>query len=476
MKLQKNYSKQDVLNNAQIGFEFEFYSSIDIYDVAKSLEKDLGIQIVVPLDTPPVGLLSKPIYHSDIEPTNHLFKLEADFSGGKDMKELITGPQLYKDALKTLDIVLKWIEKWGYTDEKCSIHVNISFHKKFQLLNNISKLNTLKFIINFNEKFVYERFPSRLNSVYARSIKHILPNKIFFYKNMPIDNSTDNIFVTPNEKYYGVNFTKTNKNYLEFRYMGGKDYQLKQNSIIECIDYFIMSIYRSINFNENSWKESHTFKKYMEIQNNLVAIFNNYELFSYKFPDFHITIDMKKDLQIIKAYWEEIKNDIFNLIIRNGIKKANFNYDSDFGINQLYDTKMNNSFLENYDLVHCEIEGILNNCNLYYCKIHHSRLRNCDAKKQNEFYDSKLENVYLPVGNETQNCFIKNDSKRIINCVVKGGVLRSGEVGQSAEIADDVLVVDEEPEVFYTNDHTHINKFKKINTIRYDTLRTYNGN
>ena len=464
MKIQRNYNKSDILTNSNIGFEFEFYSSIHIKEVAKSLSKKLGVRVVVPLDIPPVGLSSKPIYHSGIVPDEFIFKIEADYSGGKDMKELITGPLKYKRAIEVLYLVLEWIKEFGYTNEKCSIHANISFSKDFKINNDISKLDVMKFIMNFDEDFVYKRFPTRINSVYARSINHIIPNNIFFYNTIPIDGSTYNMFSLPQEKYFGVNFTKVNKNYLEFRYMGGKDYEKRYIKVLECVDHYILSLYKSLNFNEYSWKDNKKIKERIDKQKDLVSIFNNYELFKQKFPKFNITVNMNNDTQNIKSYWENIKNDIFSLIIRNNISVANYNYDKDRTSKQLFETDLKNALLKGYDLIYCEIEGILHDCDLYHCNISHSRLSNCDAVRDNKFQSSKLENVNLPVSNETQDSFIKNDNKHIINCKVNGGVIRAGEVGDTGEIGDDVLVVEDDPKVtFKTNDWEWIKTHRKFN-------------
>ena len=52
------------------------------------------------------------------------------------------------------------------------------------------------------------------------------------------------MFVT--EKYYGVNFSKLPKNYIEFRYLGGKDYENRYNSIMNLTEHFVLSLYDSL--------------------------------------------------------------------------------------------------------------------------------------------------------------------------------------------------------------------------------------
>jgi hypothetical protein len=47
------------------------------------------------------------------------------------------------------------------------------------------------------------------------------------------------MYKVPNDKYYGVNFTKIPQGYIEFRYLGNRDYQKKIKDIREIIDYII---------------------------------------------------------------------------------------------------------------------------------------------------------------------------------------------------------------------------------------------
>ena len=55
-------------------------------------------------------------------------------------------------------------------------------------------------------------------------------------------NLTDPTQFDPNSKYYGINFEKRIKNYLEFRYIGGKDWDKKTNKILGLLDLFIVQL------------------------------------------------------------------------------------------------------------------------------------------------------------------------------------------------------------------------------------------
>ena len=181
MKVKKSYTKADVLDALILGVEFEFYSSLDVFETARSIGNFTKKRVVVPLSMSSLGA-PKPLYHSPVTPTSEIFKLEPDYSGGKKMCELVTGPMPYSDARNVLIKVFDWIRDNGYTNERCSIHVNISIDGgKIPTTFTIPNVNIAKFILSFDEDKIYSAFPKRKDSVYARSIKSIRPNRVLFY-------------------------------------------------------------------------------------------------------------------------------------------------------------------------------------------------------------------------------------------------------------------------------------------------------
>ena len=91
------------------------------------------------------------------------------------MTEFITGPLPYFEAIAILIKTLKWIDLNGYTDKKCAFQFGVSIDTSiFPEVPPVSQLNPLKFILGFDENIIYKRFPERMGSLYAKSIKRIL--------------------------------------------------------------------------------------------------------------------------------------------------------------------------------------------------------------------------------------------------------------------------------------------------------------
>ena len=116
------------LMNAIVGMEFEFYmKDLSFYKTLELLNQELS----------PVKVWGFREYHSDFTPDDKNFKIEPDLSGGSNMIELVTGPLDYYDAKYYLIKIVKFIQTYGYSNEKCSVHFNLSF-------NGDKDLNDLK--------------------------------------------------------------------------------------------------------------------------------------------------------------------------------------------------------------------------------------------------------------------------------------------------------------------------------------------
>jgi len=440
--MKKSSTKYDILTAAKVGIEFEFYSEKNSSLIVKELGRALNKKLVIPTSSDAFNKEEKGKYHSEIEPTATMFKLEKDFSGGKDMRELITGPMTYEEARVIIIKTLDWIKDNGWTDKKCSIHLNISFNPYLvKLKSEISHLDTLKFILSFDEKFIYDRFPERKNSVYARSIDQVIPINKFTFQN-PYETVDANNYRVPDEKYYGVNFTKKQKNYLEFRYLGGKGYEYKTQKILEILDYCILKIYDALQNPEYVGLEVAKLKKMMIDQRAISETFSSPERFLLRFPKINIFVDMKGQAEIIKSYWTTIRESLFLAVISGGMTEGIFNFDTDVSVSQIKNTKLKNGHeINNFELFDCEVEGTFQDTSFFRCKIKDSRLNRCKLIELNEVVDSKVEHTSSYPSNRLTNCYI-NSPDQIIEGTIDGGVIRNAILGERAYLSARTLVVE----------------------------------
>ena len=233
----KFLNQSSKLKNAVVGMEFEMYmKDLSFYKTLELLNQEMS----------PMKVHGFREYHPDFKPDENNMIITPDLSGGSNMIEIITGPLSYYDAKYYLVKIVKFIQTHGYTNEKSSIHFNLSFNDDKMNLND---LNILKLILTTDEDEIYRIYPSRKNNVYAKSVKKMIPYKEYDFFNIPISVVKNNLR-TPNDKYYGINFLNINNDKesqrLELRYIGGKDYEKNIGNLIYFMDRFIISVYDSI--------------------------------------------------------------------------------------------------------------------------------------------------------------------------------------------------------------------------------------
>lgn len=462
--MNSHFDKYQALSSSVLGFEFEFFSEMVRGRIVESLSKLLGKKVI---------LSDK--YHSKIPVSADSFKLEPDYSGGSKMNELITGPMPYGEAILVLIKVLKWIEANGWTTDRCAFQFSISFDPHERKLEKMERLDRMKFILGIDEGIVYSSFGNRTNNVYAKSLKKIVPvNKFSILEN--ITTIDPKLFKLPGEKYYGANFTKLQDGYVEIRYLGGKDYQKKINPILEVTDYVTLLLHDILSGKKVYGKEDvEKLQEMMRQHTKVVRSFSNPDSFFMNYPDFHVLVDLKGYEENIKTYWSHIREKIFDLIVEGGIQACFFNYDTSIGRFQIKDAKSKNGLiLRDVDIFDSVVKnGKLENCNLYGTQVKNSELYDCKLVFGNKLFDSKFQNSIADYGNLLENCYI-DCPQQMVDCEVKGGVLRKADLGRNSLISEQTEKVKDFNEIRTTrfisdsrlknlNDPIAKIKFKNIN-------------
>jgi hypothetical protein len=434
MKDNRDYfERAHALSAAVIGFEFEFFSNITKGRAADALSKLLGKKVEV-----------SDKYHSKIKVTSDKFKLEPDYSGGSNMFEFITGPLNYNEAIPIMIKTLQWIDENGWTNEKSAFQFSVSFNKnRPDIKDDIMVMDQLKFILGLDESFILSKFANRSKNVYAKSIKRVLPrNRYSILEN--INTIDPKMFKIPSDKYYGVNFTKAKDGYLEFRYLGGKDYQKKISDIREVIDYVVIYLYDLLSKRLSGYtkEDLEKLREMMSDYGKIVKCFSNPELFFMYYPDFHVFVDLKGFDENIKTYFPSIRDKIFDLVVEGGITDCYFNYDTSTGRYQVKDARIRNAFeISDVDIVNCDVKGSnIRKCNIYHSKVRKSSVSDCYIVNGNEVVNSKVEDTIVDPANTLKECFI-NCPQKSVNCDIEGGVFRAGILGDASRVSKETQKV-----------------------------------
>ena len=444
----KFLNQTNKLKNSKVGFEFEFYmKDISYYKTLELLNKELS----------PVKVWGFRQYHSNFTPDENNFKIEPDLSGGSNMVELVTGPLNFYDAKYYLIKIIKFIQNWGYTNDKSSIHFNISFNDEEMDLNN---LNILKLILNIDEEEIWRAFPARKGNVYTKSVKEIIPYREYDFFNIPISTIKNNMRI-PNDKYYGINFLNINENKekqrLEFRYIGGKYYEKNIGQIIYFMERFIINTYESI---DTSFNDSDIVKLEEYLEDNIKKYKNlsNYDNFIVEFPTIQIQIDQVSNYDIIISYFDKIFSSIFNLI--DGTEELNeciINYVTRTQTVELVDANIKTtSTIKAIEFINCEVEGIFLDCFFLNTDVNNSQITKSGIQNS-EVNNSKVFNCNVD-SSTLENCYFQDG---YLNGEMRGGVYRSGKLGPYASMDSEVKIVTDYNNFFDTRFDTDDEKGAK---------------
>lgn len=450
-KYSEKYIKDwKILSYATVGLEVEFFSNLSFYKLQEQLNEEFN----------PVQFHGFNTYHASFTPDAKNFKVEIDLSGG-NMREIVTGPLDYFSAKFYLIKLLGFVQKWGYTTDKSSIHINISFDKtKSDRL--LTDLNILKHILETDEEDIYRVFPVRKNNIYAKSIKKMIPFRDYDFSNVAID-TVKNVMKLPDDRYYGVNYLHMNEYdtaRLEYRYIGGEGYENKVGDIIDMMDRFVITTYNCIGqpFDNFDIEELNIFlnKKISNFKN-----FSTYDNFIVEYPSIKLQIDQVGSYDIVNAYYSKVYEKLFILIDSIGdLKDCTVNYVTETHTVEIVDASFKSvQNINGFEFINCDIfDGIYSNCVFFNCQITNtqlekSKLDSCDVK------DCKLTSCNVE-SSGLDNCFFMAG---YFNGHMTGGVFRSGKIGPNAIISSTTKVVNndlEENDVDIDLKDKKIGKFK----------------
>jgi hypothetical protein len=423
-----NLNESSILQNALVGVEFEFYSNFSAEETAEKLAKLLGKKIHVETKA-----------HSDFEVTRDEFKIEPDMSGGAKLLELVTGALPYTAARLMIINVCQWIQENGYTNDRSSIHLNLSFDKsKIENKYRISKMNVLKFILDFNEEQVFKFFPKRENSAYAKSIKFVLPKEdTYFFDGKHINQQN---FIYPDTKYYGINFDKRHKNYLEFRYIGGADWEKKTTTILYLVDRFLLQLWKSTEDTGFTELNAIELKKIVAQNQRIIDARRDWKTISNNWKNVKFTVDMNDDPKVVDLYWNAVKERVMKLFTHGDLSKGHINYDSDAGRVQVNGGRLEYCVdLRGYEFVSCFLRGEFTECDIYGCDVNGSDIHYCNFYQSTQITSSKVDGSYIHGTCTANDCYIYG--KGTFKGTMNGGIFREGSFDKKLAKFNDVEIV-----------------------------------
>ena len=416
----------DILLKSRISYELEFCSKIKIQEVSEKLSKSLGKKVSVCDENAGIDLS-----------VDH-YKLEREYADGDKVIKLSTCYLPYQDARIELIKILNFIGENGFTNKDCGLHINISINEGSSS-RQISQINVIKFILEFNEERVWKDFPERKTSPYSKSIKFIVPADKLNYNTAR--NVVQSDFIYPNKQFYGVNFNKIHENYLRFNYIGGKGYEKNITKILETQDYFIEKIVEVVDSPGFTQSNRLTLNRVLDNFKKVLEAYSSFKGFKSNYPNLGLMVNLDTDNNNINAFWPKIRDRIFDLLTEGGVTQGIINYDSNTGKVQLKDADLSNAFLlENFDIVNCDnATGFLNKCDIFGTTITGAEINESNLFNGTKANKCKLGNCYVNRSSILENSFVSGQNT-IMNGLMKGGVFKKGRITDISKFEDTEVI------------------------------------
>lgn len=159
--------------------------------------------------------------------------VEPDGSLGDEGIEIKSPPLPLRKFVEICPKMFDWIDEHGYTDERCGFHIHMSLKEVPDLVSN---LDLVKLSMFTDEHYIYKFFPNRMNNTYTESMKaklmrsDIVPTKDDWKEFIDYKKLVNKV---GESHYNAINWEglSDDNEHIEFRYMGGANYQNKWNNI-----------------------------------------------------------------------------------------------------------------------------------------------------------------------------------------------------------------------------------------------------
>lgn len=415
----KLFQNDHITGNSLMGFEF------------KGLFKDDENVLLGKLK----DILNRDINFSNIkykllEPTEHNAVLIQD---GKYC--IVKTPQYsYYEALFVLPKILELMK--GLKNNKNSyIFFRLGFNKEFC---DLSTLNVMKFTLEFNEDYILKHLADLTLDGSFEKLTDIKPYNLESCSDT-IKKRLDELKVT-DEEIYGIDFSTIKLGYVTFKYAQEINYRNKWEELLKCLNHTVITLYNtsmSYDFTDEEVKKVQEMDdKFKDIS----GAFSCYESFKEKYKSIKLTKDLNSDSMDIDIIFPSIKDKLFDVVIKCGIKEAEINYDSDVSRLQLKNLEVKKCYhLNGVDIVESELTNCtIRNCDIYDTKIEKSSVIKCNLFGYADCKECKITDSYVSRNIKLKDCDVSGQLGKM-GGIMKGGSLKDTTIITTmADIDDDV--------------------------------------
>lgn len=173
-------------------------------------------------------------------------------------------------------------------------------------------------------------------------------------------------------------------------------------------------------------------KEYQEI----LKSFTCYETFKEAYKKIKITSDLNADVAVINLIFPSIKEKLFDIIIKNGIKEAEINYDSDISKLQIKNLELKNCYhISGVDIVDSELTNCnIKNCDIYDTKIEESHIDKCNVFGYANCKNCKIKDSFISRNINLYDCNVFGQLGKMGGSMKSGSLKNTSIITSMAEI------------------------------------------
>lgn len=414
------FQNDHITGNSLIGFEFKGQFKDDENVLLTKLKDILNREVTF-----------SNIKYKLLEPTDTQAVMSLD---GKYC-EVKTPQYSYFEALFILPKILELLKT--LKDEKNSyLYFRIGFNKDFC---DISNINVMKFILEFNEDYILKHITDLTLDGSFEKLTDIKPTDIESCIDT-IKKRMDGLKYTDYEDIYGIDFSTVKLGYITFTYAREINFRNKWEELLKCLNHTIITLYNTSSSYDFSDDENKKIGDLDTTYKSTSQAFGCYELFKDKYKGIKLTKDLNSDSMEIDIIFPAIKDKLFDIVVKCGIKEAEINYDSDVSRIQIKNIETKKCYhLNGVDIVDSE----LTNCTIRNCDLYDTKVENSSIIKSNLFgyadcKECKIKDSFVSRNIKLKDCTVSGNLGKM-GGIMKGGSLKDTTVITSmADIADDV--------------------------------------
>ena len=414
------FQNDHITGNSTIGFEFQGQFKDDENILLTKLKDILNRDVSF-----------SNIKYKLLEPTDN----HAVMTMNGKLCEVKTPQYNYFEALFILPKILELLK--GLKDEKNSyLYFRIGFNDRFC---DVSQINVMKFVLEFNEDYILKHLTDLTLDGSFEKLTDIKPLDLESCSNT-IRKRMDELKYTDYDDIYGIDFSTFKLGYITFTYAREINYRNNWEELLKCMNHTIITLYNSCVSYDFTEEETKRLDELDKTYKDIAGAFSCYELFKERYKKIKFTKDLNNDSMEIDIIFPSIKDKLFDIVVKSGIKEAEINYDSDISKLQLKNLEIKKCYhLNGVDIVDSE----LTNCTIRDCDVYDTKIEKSSIIKSNLFgyadcKDCKIRDSFISRNIKLKDCNVSGQLGKMGGSM-KGGSLRNTTVIISmAEIDDDV--------------------------------------